>query len=119
MSGGDKGAWGAGSSQGAHLHFEIWQGEPRASGSTALDPKTLLTEEVSPITRQQAVAMGPLSSVGGGKNQTLVIVASLSAAAAAFGIFFALRARAKKAPPPALVENPRKRRRARRKRSTR
>ncbi len=118
-SGGDKGAWGAGSSQGAHLHFEIWQGEPKKSGSTPIDPETLLTEEMTGISRQQAVAMGPPSSVGGGKSQTLTIVASLSAAAAAFGIFFALRARAKKKSVPALVGNPRKRRRARRKRSTR
>ena len=118
-SGGEKGAWGAGSSQGEHLHFEIWQGEPRADGSTPLDPKPLLTEEASPITRQQAVSMGPISSAGGGKNQTILIVASLSAAAAAFGIFFALRVRAQKQAVPALVGNPRKRRRARRRRSTR
>ena len=78
-SGGEKGAWGAGSSQGPHLHFEIWTGEPRESGSTAHDPEKMLTEEQTPLTTEQAVALSGAQSgtVGGDVNWPLIISVSV------------------------------------------
>lgn len=76
-SGGAKGAWGAGSSQGPHLHFEIWRGEPREDGSEAIDPETLLTEEIAPISKEEAAKMLATS----GTNRTLFVVGGISAAA--------------------------------------
>jgi murein DD-endopeptidase MepM/ murein hydrolase activator NlpD len=123
VSGGQAGAWGAGSSQAPHLHFEIWQGEPKRGG-TALDPETLLTKEVKALTKQQAASFLGRLSAGGSTERTMLIVTTLSAAAAAIGIFYTLRATGKVTPrleAPAAVPalpvaaNP-KRRRARRRR---
>jgi hypothetical protein len=123
LSGGQAGAWGAGSSQAPHLHFEIWQGQPKQGGS-ALDPETLLAKEVRAMTKQQASSLfGRLASGGG--NTTLIAVATLSAAAAAVGIVYALRVSGKVTLPtagpsaPALPVAANPKRRKRRRRSTR
>ena len=122
-SGGAKGAWGAGSSQGPHLHFEIWRGEPREDGSEALDPETLLTEERAAVSKADAMKM--MSSEGTGR--TLLIVGGVSVAALLVSLAWVYKddIRARLAPKrqaalagPALA-NPRRRKKSRAKRRAR
>lgn len=89
-SGGEKGAWGAGSSQGPHLHFEIWTGAPRESGSVAHDPEKMLTEEQTPITKEQAVALtsAETSTAGGDVNWPLVLGVSVGLSLLAVGFVY-------------------------------
>jgi len=64
-SGGVPGAWGAGTSTGPHLHFELWDGEP-FRGGVPLDPLPLLTREATAFVRQYgwALAAGGVSIAG-------------------------------------------------------
>ena len=50
-SGGVPGEYGSGTSTGAHLHFEIWQGKP-FGGGTKLDPLLFLTQEIGALAKR-------------------------------------------------------------------
>jgi hypothetical protein len=52
LSGGQPGAWGAGTSTGPHLHFEVWEGGRPWGGGHPVDPLPLLTREASALARE-------------------------------------------------------------------
>ena len=68
-SGGEPGAWGAGTSTGPHLHFELWDGEPFRGGAP-LDPLPLLTREATAFLGRY----GWLLAAGGASLAGLVAV---------------------------------------------
>lgn len=96
LSGGEPGAYGAGSSTGPHLHLEVWNGQPYAGG-TAIDPLPLLTDEAIKT---------------GAKIAAVAAAASAAVAAVALIWTFRGRIRARLRPTPALA-NPKRRRRRR------
>lgn len=65
LSGGQPGAWGAGTSTGPHLHFEVWEGGKPFGGGRPVDPLPLLTREATALAREYwwAIAAGGVGMV--------------------------------------------------------